>query len=290
MAKEVAISKRAKISQAQQYMLISVFGAAVFLGVGISLTTRFIEQIAFNIDVIAAEEESIASYSKIIKDTGICTAPKGSVYSDEELRKCDPDSIELSQIPNTLRSNILEKLASNTALNSVPDKVTENCLDQETGKNYTYKQLQTALDDAKTSTERQAATQKIMTCSALRVVPDALPAYKNEEALLASLNNIFNMSGWKPQSLSPSQDTAKVSFAKNLNSLGVSLSIEADTATTMNVLNHVERSIREFNITRASIEWSDSGLTLQARANAYYTDKSSITETETKLTAEGKKK
>ena len=37
MAKEVAIGKRAKISQAQQNMILSVAGAAIILGVAISL-------------------------------------------------------------------------------------------------------------------------------------------------------------------------------------------------------------------------------------------------------------
>ena len=48
MAKEVAISKRIKISEAQQYMLLAVLGASVVLGVAISLTAHFIQQISFN--------------------------------------------------------------------------------------------------------------------------------------------------------------------------------------------------------------------------------------------------
>ena len=59
MAKEVAISKKLKISQAQQYMLLAVFGASIFLGVAISLVSTFIHQISFNTKVIMAEEESI---------------------------------------------------------------------------------------------------------------------------------------------------------------------------------------------------------------------------------------
>ncbi len=48
----------------------------------------------------------------------------------------------------------------------------------------------------------------------------------------------------------------------------------------MSVLNNIERSIREFNIKTATIEWSGSdNLLLQAQANAYYMDKSIITET-----------
>ena len=61
MAKEVAIGKRAKISQAQQNMIVAVIGASVVLGVAIALTVHFVRQIMFNATVIATEEKSIAA-------------------------------------------------------------------------------------------------------------------------------------------------------------------------------------------------------------------------------------
>lgn len=290
MAKEVAIGKRAKISEAQQYMLLSVLGAAVFLGAAISLTTRFIKQISFNAEVIAAEEESIKNYSKVIKETGVCTAPKGENYSDEELKKCDPDSIETSQIPNTLRSNVLENLAANEALSSVPDTSNSDCRDSDTDKPLTYKQLNDAYKNANTTDERKIAFQKIKTCSALRVIPDALPSSKNEEALLASLNQLFNISGWLPQSLSPSGSSSTLNVGTNLNSIDVSVSVEAGTDITNNVLDSIERSIREFDINTATIEWANNNLTFRARASAYYVTPSTISETTKVISAEGKKK
>ena len=54
MAKEVAIGKRLKISEAQQYIILSVLGASIFLGVAIALVMHFIKQISFNTDVIIA--------------------------------------------------------------------------------------------------------------------------------------------------------------------------------------------------------------------------------------------
>ena len=290
MAKEIAIGKRAKISEAQQYMLLSVLGASVFLGAAISLTTRFVKQIAFNAEVISAEDQSIADYSKVIRDTGICIKPQGNVYSDEELNKCNPEAIETSQIPNTLRSNVLEKLAANEALSSVPDPNNDNCRNPDTDKPYTYNQLNEAYKQATTTEDRRVAFQKIKTCSALRIIPDALPSFKNEEALLASLNQIFNMSGWVPQSLSPSGSSQASKLAPHLNSFDVSVSVEAGTGVTTNVLDNIERSIREFDITSASIEWNNNSLTVRARASAYYMDPSTITESTKTITAEGKKK
>lgn len=295
MAKEIAISKISKISKAQQNMILAVLGASIFLGAGLSLTIHFVQIISFNAKVIAAEEESIASYSKVIKETGICKAPKGDVYSDDELKKCDPDSIEISEIPDTLRYNILEKLAANDALNSVPKEGDSSCIDPTTGRNYTFKRLDDEYKSATDQQSRQLAIQKIKTCSALRIIPDALPAYKNEEALLASLNRIFNLSSWVPESLSPSDNVTGEetegegeSLPSGLNPIEVNVTIEAPTGTTMNVLSNIERSIREFNIDRATIEWSgDNSLTLQARASAYYVNESTITESNKSITPGG---
>lgn len=279
MAKEIAIGKRAKISEAQQYMLLSVLGAAIFLGAAIALVVHFVRQISFNTKVIMAEDEAITAYSKVIESTGICKKPSGSVYSDEELNKCDPDSIEVSEIPGTLRANILTTLASNEALNSVPKEDDSSCINPSTGKNYTYRELNQIYNDAVGSAALTAASQLIKSCSALRVIPEALPAYRNEEALLASLNKLFIISNWEPESLSPSGSTSTSALGVGLNTISVSLSIEADSATTLGVLDNIERSIREFDITRATIEWgSNDTLVLQAQATAYYMDKSTISE------------
>lgn len=291
MAKEIAIGKRAKISEAQQYMLLAVLGASVVLGAAISLVTHFVQQISFNAEVIMAEDQAIVAYSDVIKNVGICKSPRGSVYSDDELKKCDPDSIETSEIPGTLRANILENLAANEALNSVPKEASSSCINPNTGKNYTYAELNKIYNDANGATELTAASQLIKSCSALRVIPDALPAFKNEEALLASLNKLFIESGWQPESLSPSGSSAASTTIPGLNTLSVNLSVEADTGTTMNVLNNIERSIREFDIERATIEWgSNNTLALRAQATAYYIDESTITETTKTLKADGSKK
>lgn len=292
MAKEIAIGKRAKISKAQQNMLIAVGVVSVVLGVAIALSVRLIQQIAFNAKVIAAEEKSIVQYSNVIKSIGVCESPKGAVYSEDELMKCDPNSIELSKIPGTLRANILEELAANEALNSVPKSASSNCMNPATGKNYTSDELDNIYDDASGAEGLTAASQLIKSCSALRVIPDALPAYKNEEALLASLNKLFLDSGWQPESLSPSgaSDSIKaVEALPGLNALGVNLAIEADASITRTVLNNIERSIREFDIRDATIEWSgDNTLALTARAAAYYMDKVSFVESNTTITTEGK--
>lgn len=290
MAKEVAIGKRAKISQAQEYMILSVLGASLILGAAISAIIHFTQQISFNTKVIMAEDQSITAYSNIIKSTGICEAPSGSTYTEDELSRCNPDSIEISKIPGTLRYNVLNNLAANAALNSVPKEDNlADCRDQINGKQYTYKDLMQLYNRASTSEQLIVASQRIRRCSALRVIPDALPAFKNEEALLASLNKLFIVSGWQPESLSPTGTATASETIPGLYGISVRLSIDADAGTTTRVLDNIERSIREFDIERATIEWKGNDtLGLQAQATAYYMDESTITETTETIKAEGK--
>ena len=291
MAKEVAISKRAKISKAQQNVMLTVAGASVVLGVAISLAVRFVQQITFNSKVIAAEEESIALYSDTIKTIGVCEAPNGTIYSEDELRRCNPDDVDLGKIQGSLRANIIEGLAANKALNSVPKETSSGCVDPGTGKNYTYSALKSIYDEAEGTDRFAAASQLMKSCSALRVIPDALPASKNEEALLASLNKLFLESGWQPESISPSgtsNSDEEVALLPGLNVLGVNLSIKADAGITKATLDNIERSIREFDIRSATIEWEDGNvLSFEAQATAYYMDKVSFAESETIITAGG---
>lgn len=276
---EVAIAKRAKISQAQQYMLLAVLGTGLILGVTISLVMHFVSQISFNAKVISEEDKAIVSYSNAIKSIGICKRPSGDTYTDDELRACKPNSIDVSAVPGTLRAQILNQMAANTSLNSVPKDGSSSCTNPTTNKAYTYDELQANYAAADTDEELEAATELIQSCSALRVIPDALPAFKNEEALLSSLNKIFLISDWEPEAISPTGSSAAAGFGTSLNTFSVRLSVEADSETTMRVLSNIEKSIREFNIQRATILWSsDDTLTLQAQATAYYMEPTTLTE------------
>lgn len=264
-------TKRAKISKAQQYMILSVLGASLFLGAAVAVVVKSVNRISFNANVIMAEDQSIVAFSDTIKNIGICTKPSGSVYTDEELKKCNPDSISAYNVPGTLRSNILEVLAGSEALESVANQGSSNCLNPDTGKNYTYKELDAKYDAAETEAELSAASNLIKSCSALRVIPDALPAYENEEALLASVDKIFRVSGTEPESLSPTGETDVATYGTSLYTISVRLAIETDAGTVNNLLENVERSIRNFNVERATIKWSsNNAINFQANATAFY--------------------
>ena len=114
-------------------------------------------------------------------------------------------------------------------------------------------------------------------CSALRVIPDALPAQANEEALMSSLNKICNISRWETEALSPSGNAT--SGNEGLSTIPVSLSVESSSDTTMTVLSNIERSIRTFDLQTATISWStNNNLSLQSQGVAYYTENAGVVE------------
>lgn len=275
MVKKESTGKRAKISQAQQYMILAVLGAAIFLGAAIAVVTKSIDKISFSANVIMAQDKSIVAFSDVIKNVGICTKPSGDVYNDDELKKCSPNSITTANVPNTLRSDILEKLAANSALESVANQSNTGCINPKTGKSYTYKELEEGYDAAESDEELIAASNLIKSCSALRVIPDALPAFQNEEALLASVDRIFRVSGTEPESLSPTDEVGAAAYGSNLYSISVRLAIEADTGTVNTLLDNVERSIRNFNVERATINWSsNNAIDFQGQATAFFMEPS----------------
>ena len=289
MAKEVAISKRIKITKAQQNMLLVVLIASIVLGAALAITINLVKRISFNAEVISAKDKAITDYSNVISGVGVCKKPQGSVYTEEELKRCNPENISLSEIPGTLRAKILQELAADPALTSVLKEDEDSCINSSTGKNYTYDELQEIYQSA-SEEERAAASDMLKACSALRVIPDALPAFRNEEALLSSLNKIFDLSGWQPESLMPGDSIAQKNDL-GLSAIGLNLSIESNSDVTMEVLNNMERSIREFDLTNVNVEWAEDGyLNLSARASAYYVEPSTIVETTKTIRAEGDKK
>ena len=291
MAKEIAIGKRLKISQAQEYMLLAVLGAAIVLGACLSIAIHLIKTISFNAEVIAAKEQAIKSYSDTIKNVGVCKKPNGDTYSNDELNKCNPNGTSISSVSGTLRANILEGLAANKNLGVVMrESGAEDCINPETQKLWTYEEMEEKYEEAEDDTAIEIASDRIKTCSALRVVPDALPAVKNESALLSSLNQLFKMSGWEPEALSPSGATIDKKI-EGLNMIAVNLSVEADMETTKRVINNIEKSIREFDIQTATIEWGGSNsLNLKAQAIAYYVDESELVETTKTIKVDKEKK
>ena len=86
---------------------------------------------------------------------------------------------------------------------------------------------------------------------------------------MACLNLIFIVTGWEPERLSPTDDTVDVEI-EGVEAIPMNLRVEGSDSTVLAVLNSIERSIREFDIISATVEWTETGLSLNATANAFY--------------------
>ena len=273
------LSKKLNLSRAQQILLLAALGASIILGVGISLSLNFISHISFNARVIMEKDQAIEAYSTAISKIGVCKKPKDETYSDTELKNCNPSTVNVNTIPGTLRYNIVNGLAVNPLLNSVPkDNVDAKCVNPETSKNYSIKELNDKYIYAESIEDRENATVLLKTCSALRTIPDALPAYANQEAMLSSLNKIFNISGWLPQGLSPSSSQVSGN-STGVNGFMIDVSLDADVEMVQTVLRNIERSIRNVDVIDATISYNgDDSLKLDFESAAYFVDKTELSE------------
>ncbi len=275
MAVKLAIGKRLKISQSQQYIILAVLLASLALGTCIVLSIYFIKTMMFNGKIIGEKDIVLSNYEKTIKNVGVCVDKNGDgKYSDEELKNCDPDKVALDEIEGSLRYNVMKKMAKNSNLEATGRESLAGCKDEK-GKIIDFSK---EYDQAKSDDQRMYNLYMAKMCSALRAIPDALPAQQNDEALMSSLNQIFLISRWQPESIAPS-GSSTTSQIKGLGTIPVTLSVEASSNVTLAVLNNIERSIRTFEISSATIEWSkDNKLTLSAQAAAYFTNKKQINE------------
>ena len=269
-----AIEKRTKIKNTKQQMMIIVLVSALTVGVCIVLIIHFFKYIQFHGRVITKKDDAITAYEQTIQNIGLCAKPKnGNHYSMEEINSCNPNTYQPGS--GTLRSNVTDVMAYNEDLESVARENDADICYDENGKKIDYQEL------ANTVSGDEARSQYLgllKVCSSLRVIPDALPASKNVEALLASLNQIFVISNWEPESLAPSEQVGTTDI-KGVDTIPVALTVETEPVKTMTVLTNIENSIRTFDIVTASIEWAgDEKLSLQAQANAYYAKDSGVVE------------
>lgn len=258
--------KRAKISKAQQLTMLEVLGASLVLGTCIVLSIFMIKYIKFNTVVITEKNEAITEYDQTLRNVGVCVDKDGNGrLNDEELTACKPNQTPLSDVKSSLRYNVLVNMAGNQDLESVARKRAENCYD-ETGEKIDFNKLYELSDN---DSDRQQYRQMSKICSALRVVSDALPAQKNTEALMASLDQIFIVTGTQPERLVPRDDTL-ISPIEEIEIIPTTVRMEGADWVVMSVLNNIEKSIREFDITSLNVEWTARGISINAQANSYF--------------------
>lgn len=261
-------TKRVLISKAQRWTLLEVLVASLILGTCIVLVNFLVKHIQFNATVIGEKNIAISEYDQAIRNVGVCAdADKNGRLSDAEIENCNPNEVPLSSVEGSLRYNVYGVMAENGDLESVARQRNENgiCF-AENGK---MRDWAVEYNLASTDAAREQALQGMKLCSSLRVISDALPAQKNTEALMASLNQLFIVAGIEPESIAPT-DELIVSDIDGVAVIPVSFRMQGTGAEVLHALDSIEKSIREFDITSASVEWTSGGLSLRANANAFY--------------------
>ncbi len=287
---EAAVTKRVKINKYQGQMMLAVLGASLVLGVAAVFSIFFFKYIRFNVTVINEKDAAISNYYAAIKNVGICIPKdKDGKFSDADLKACDPHAIDVADIPDTLRYNIMINTSDNNSLESVARDVQENCYNGD-GKKIDYTKL---YRQAKTNESREMYLNMLKMCSSLRVIPDALPAAKNDEALLSSMNQILLLSNVRPDSLAPSSSVEESPVA-GIEVIPVSVKYNDTAMKTITLLENFEKSIRSFSFQSATITWtsnneddpdvdisdvSRNNLELSASALAFYTNPVTASET-----------
>jgi hypothetical protein len=282
-----AVEKRTKISKTQQQTLLIALITAVVVGVCGTLAVFFGKYIGFNKKVIVAKDSAISDYEATIKNVGLCTDKnRDGKFSLDEIKSCNPDALNSLSLTGTLRNNVLVTMAKNADLESVARNNQKDCYDANGEMIDWQEKFDTTTDDE----EQSKYFAMLKMCSALRVVPDALPAQENEEALMSSLNQVFILSDWEPESISPSGNSS--TGVDGLSIIPISLIVETKSDKTMTVLENIEKSIRTFDLKTANISWSTNNfLTIKAQGAAYYTEGADVIEsTQTVYASDAAKK
>lgn len=287
--------EKIKINKAQRSAFAIVAATSVVLGFGVVLSIQFLKYIEFNKKAIIEMDKSISTYSRSIKNSGACKAPKNKdgIYTVEELKKCNPTEIDVEDVEGTLRSNVLSKMSQNVNLESVSKRALSICYNAD-GEKYAFSDLYEKYKTEEDEGKKNDWLETIILCSSLRAIPDALPTVANENALLMSINDLYLNSGYNPNSFSPSSEGVQESEMTNVSIMPVTFSLEDPDGTnvSVNVLKNIEKSIRTFNVNDASIKWEDgkSKVTLNASMSAYFTSPVKVRQTDKTITAKTVKK
>ena len=266
------MQNKLKMSKAQQTTLLEVLIASLILGAAVVTGIWAVRYIIFNTKVITAKDESIRNYETAIINVGVCKdSNNDGKISDEELNNCSPNELANDDVQSSLRYKIFDEMAVNKNLEAVARKSLPGCTTTG-GQALDFTQI---YQDAQTDEERARALSELQLCSALRVVPDALPAQENDEAAMASLNQLSIIAKIEPTSLTSGDLLLNATDDDETDYDAQPIAISArwediPDASLYALLTTTERSIRAFDVKNATIEWVDNVLTFQGNFHTYY--------------------
>jgi len=254
--KGVAFGKWAKIDKAQRNMFLAVCGASIVLGVTCVSVFHFVSVISFNGTLIEEKDKIINDYVTIQKN--------------------------LKNI-----SEQINQLQSNESLEAVSRTRAADCA----------KYLDLLNDEEEDEIDN---IELARICTSLRMIPDAIPSKNNVEAALASLNQLLLWSDGSIQINGISNtDVDDVSISNEsgdeaqstLMPIGAAVSLDDTTERVHRALDTIENSIRNYDITSATISFSGDStsadsIELSATFRAYYSNPIGISKQTKKICAD----
>ena len=223
---------------------------------------------------------AVVYFAKVISFNANLISEKDKVINDYKTIQANLETI----------SGKVADLTSNENLEVVARERADDCI--------------TASASSITDSDAIESIEVARTCTALRVIPDAVPSSLNQEATLASLDlMIKSVNGASLIGLSGS-DVDNVSFegegdeedeeesedgegSGSLEPIGAALNVEGTETSIKNVLEKFESSIRNYDIASATLSWTGgAGVDLSAVYRAYYSGKVGIEKKTKKVCAD----
>ncbi len=247
--KGVAFAKRAKISKAQQSMLIAIGIASVVLGVTLVGVVYLVKVIRFNMDIISEKDESIKGFTRVQENLKTIASKVGDLATSENL----------------------EVMARN--------RDGENCKNfKEEGFEYSLANIQMArtcsglrvIPDSLPSSLNQEATVSsinwLMNKSGVNIENIAFNA--------SSDYSLSNTSSDTENDSEASEENSATTITANVSQINIG--VEDSSIKVKQMLDDIENSIRNYDVYTITIEWADSDLnsaiTLSGAYIAYYSD------------------
>ena len=237
-SKGVAFAKRAKISKAQQMMLMAIGATAMVFGITVVGVVYLVKVIRFNVVIIDENDKSITGFKRVQDNLRTIASKVGVLAGSENL----------------------EVMANK--------RLGDECKEFRTeGFEYGLSNINTA-----------------RTCSALRVIPDALPSSLNQEATTSSLNYLLNESGAAIEGIS-FKNYADLVFAPVTDSLGnvdtantitaqvseLGITVKDTSKSIRRMLDVVESSIRNYDVFSLNMKYGEGGdIELTGSYTSYY--------------------
>ena len=239
----VAFAKRAKISKAQQMMLMAIGATAMVFGVTVVGVIYLVKVIRFNVDIINAEDESIADFKKVQNNIKSISSKIGLLSNSEELesvanKRLDDECKAFKTEGFEYGLSTINMARTCSALRVIPDTLP--------------------------SSENQEATAS------------SLNWLLNISGVGLEGISYRRTSNLRFQQVKDSKGNVDVANTITAVPVEMGFTVQDNSSKVMGMLDIVEKSIRNYDVYSLSMEWSEGYIKLEGSYTTYYSEPKNI--------------